>query len=286
VDYFFFVGTIICIWALVSLAVNLVLGYTGLFSIGHVGYLAIGAYTSASLNILLGVPFLLTLPIAVGVTALVAWLTLLPLLRLAPFHFGLATLGLNVVLADLLRNLGPRTRGAEGLYGLQVPDLLASAPGRFVLVLVLTAACVLGVQVLTSSPFGRVLRALRDRPEALQSLGKDPRHFQVVAWTISGAIAGLAGALYATTLFYIDPTVFLVTFSFNVLVYVGVGGLASIAGSLLGPLLLIAFSESLRFTGLPSDVSGPVQQALFGLLLIVLMLFRRRGLVGTYELRD
>jgi branched-chain amino acid transport system permease protein len=127
---------------------------------------------------------------------------------------------------------------------------------------------------------------VRDRPEALQSLGKDPRHYRVIAWTISGAIAGLAGALYATTLFYIDPTIFLVTFSFNVLVYVGVGGLASVAGSLLGPLLLIAFSEALRFTGLPSDVSGPVQQALFGGLLIVLMLFRRRGLVGTYELRD
>jgi len=142
------------------------------------------------------------------------------------------------------------------------------------------------VRMLVSAPFGRTLRALRDRPEALQSLGKNPTHYRVVAWTISGLIAGLAGALYTTTLFYIDPTVFLVTFSFNVLVYVGVGGLASVAGSILGPLLLIAFSEGLRFTGLPSDVSGPVQQALFGALLIALMLFRRRGLVGTYELRD
>jgi branched-chain amino acid transport system permease protein len=142
------------------------------------------------------------------------------------------------------------------------------------------------VRVLVAAPFGRTLRALRDQPDALRSIGKDPTRFRVAAWTLSGAIAGLAGALYATTLFYIDPTIFLVTFSFNVLVYVGVGGLASVVGSILGPLVLIAFSESLRFTGLPTDVSGPIQQALYGVLLILLMLFRRRGLVGTYELRD
>jgi ABC-type branched-subunit amino acid transport system permease subunit len=280
-DYVYFVGTVICIWALVSLAVNLVLGYTGLFSIGHVGYLGVGAYTSAILNILFDVPYFLTVPIAALVAALVAWLTLLPLLRLDPFHLGLATLGLNVVIADLLRNLAPRTRGAEGLYGMHVPDVMSNALGRFLVVVLVTAVCAAAVRVLVSAPFGRTLRALRDRPEALQSVGKDPRRFRAIAWAISGAIAGLAGALYATTLFYIDPTIFLV-----VLVYVGVGGLASVLGSVLGPALLIAFSESLRFTGLPTDVAGPIQQALFGALLIALMLFRRRGLVGTYELRD
>ncbi len=107
-----------------------------------------------------------------------------------------------------------------------------------------------------------------------------------MVWTLSGAFCGLAGGLYAVTLFYIDPTVFLVAYSFNVAVYVGVGGLASIAGSILGPALLIAFSEGLRFTGLPSDISGPAQQAIFGALLIFLMLFRRKGLFGRYEFRD
>src|SRR5712692_9370740 len=106
-DYYFFVLTIICIWAMVSLAVNLVLGYAGMFSLGHAGYLAIGAYTTASLNILLGMDYFLTIPIAIIVTALVSLLTVLPLLRLSPFHFGLATLGMNVVITELIHNIAP-----------------------------------------------------------------------------------------------------------------------------------------------------------------------------------
>jgi ABC-type branched-subunit amino acid transport system permease subunit len=285
-DYVFFVLTVICIWSIMAMSVNLVLGYTGLFAVGHVGYVAIGAYTSAILNIFLDVPYLLTLPVAMLVTALVACLTLLPLLRLGPFHFGLATLGLNVVITDVIHNTAPRVRGAEGLFGLKVPDFMASGSGRFLIVALLTALCLAALWRLVHAPFGRTLRAVRDQPEALQSVGKDPRHYRIVSWTTSGAFAGLAGGLYAATLFYIDPTVFLVTFSFFLLVYVGVGGLASVLGCVLGPLLLIAFTEALRFSGLSSDVAGPAQQILFGLLLVGLMLFRRRGLVGTYEFRD
>jgi branched-chain amino acid transport system permease protein len=286
VDYFYFIITVIGIWVIMSLSANLVLGYAGQFTIGHVGYLAIGAYTTGILNIFTGMNFFLTLPIAVVITALVALLTLVPLLRLGPLHFGLATLGLNVVIVDLIHNLAPRVQGAEGLFGLTMPSVMMSGPGRCAIVVALTALCVWASKVLVTSPFGRTLRALRDRPDALLSLGKDVDYYRILVWTISGALAGLAGGLYTATLSYIDPTVFVVLFSFNLLVYIGVGGLASILGSVLGATLLITFGEALRFGGLPSDISGPVQQALFGLLLVVIMMFRRRGLVGQYEFRD
>jgi branched-chain amino acid transport system permease protein len=286
VDYFFFIITVIGIWVIMSLSANLVLGYAGQFTIGHVGYLAIGAYTTGILNIFTGMNFFITLPIAVAVTALVALLTLVPLLRLGPLHFGLATLGLNVVIVDLIHNLAPRVQGAEGLFGLTMPAIMVSGPGRCAIVVALTALCVWLSHVLVSSLFGRMLRALRDRPDALQSLGKDVDYYRILVWTISGALAGLAGGLYTATLSYIDPTVFVVLFSFNLLVYIGVGGLASILGSVLGATLLIAFGEALRFGGLPSDISGPVQQALFGLLLVFIMMFRRQGLVGQYEFRE
>jgi branched-chain amino acid transport system permease protein len=286
VDYFYFIITVIGIWVIMSLAANLVLGYAGQFTIGHVGYLAIGAYTTGILNIFTGMNFFLTLPIAVAITALVALLTLVPLLRLGPLHFGLATLGLNVVIVDLIHNLAPRVQGAEGLFGLTMPAVMMSGPGRCAIVVGLTALCVWFSKILVSSPFGRTLRALRDRPDALLSLGKDVDYYRILVWTISGALAGLAGGLYTATLSYIDPTVFVVLFSFNLLVYIGVGGLASILGSVLGATLLIAFGEALRFGGLPSDISGPVQQALFGLLLVFIMMFRRQGLVGQYEFRE
>ena len=127
---------------------------------------------------------------------------------------------------------------------------------------------------------------MRDQPDAIESLGKSANRVRIVVWTISGALAGLAGALYCTTLSYIDPTVFNFQFSFNLLTYIGFGGLASIAGSVLGPAILIAFGEALRFSGLPSEITGPVQQSLFALLLIFVMLFRRQGLVGTYDFRE
>ena len=285
-DYVFFVLTIVCVWAMLSLSANLVLGYTGLFTIGHVGYLAAGAYIAAILNILLGLNYYLTIPVAIVGTAIFALLTLLPLLRLGPFHFGLATLGLNVVIVEVIHNTAPRSAGAEGLFGLKLPPPINGAPGQFAVCLAALAACAFLAWWIVSSPFGRSLRGIRDDAGALASLGKDPDRYRIAIWTVSGGIAGLAGALYTTTLFYIDPTVFVVTFSFFLLVYIGVGGLASIVGSILGPLILILFNESLRFTGLPSDFSGPVQQMLYGLLLVLLMLFRRQGLLGKYEFHD
>jgi ABC-type branched-subunit amino acid transport system permease subunit len=285
-EYWLFVLTIVCIWAMMAISANLVLGYTGLFSVGHVSYLAAGAYIAAVLNILLHVNYFLAIGVAIVGTAIFACLSLLPLLRLGPFHFGLATLGLNVVVVQVLRNVAPRTQGAEGLFGLQLAPPLDSSAGRFVMCALGLAICAAAAWWIVNSPFGRSLRAVRDDPIAFESIGKAAREYRVAIWTVSGGMAGLAGALYATTLFYIDPSVFVVTFSFFLLVYIGVGGLASVVGSILGPLLLIVFNEGLRFTGLPSDFAAATQQILYGCLLVVLMLFRRQGLLGKYAFRE
>jgi branched-chain amino acid transport system permease protein len=285
-EYWLFVLTIVCIWSMLSLSANLVLGYTGLFSVGHVSYLAVGAYIAAVLNILLRMNYFLATLIAIAGTAIFALLSLLPLMRLGPFHFGLATLGLNVVVVQVLRNVGPRSEAAEGLFGLKLPVPLDSSAGRFVVCAVALAMCAAAAWWIVNSPFGRCLRAVRDDPVAFESIGKAPRDYRMAIWTVSGGMAGLAGALYATTLFYIDPSVFVVTFSFFLLVYIGVGGLASVIGSILGPLVLILFNEGLRFSGLPSDFAAPTQQILYGCLLVLLMLFRRQGLLGKYTFRD
>jgi len=286
VDYFFFILSVICVWTILSLATNLVIGYGGLMTLGHVGFLAIGAYTAATLNILWHVNFYYTIPLAIIVTAVVAFASILPLLRLDAFYFGLSTLGLNIVITDVLQNVGPRVPGAEGLFGLDLPALMTSSIWRLAIIAALTALTVYLSWQLVRSPFGRSLRAMRDQPDAIESVGKSAKRYRVTIWTISGGLAGLAGALYCTTLSYIDPTVFSFLFSFNLLVYIGFGGLASILGSILGPTILIVFGEALRFGGLPSQVSGPVQQSLFALLLIFVMVFRRQGLVGKYDFRE
>lgn len=285
-EHLLYVGSLMCVWIIVSVAVNLVIGYAGMMAMGHAAYLGIGAYTAASLNIFLGVDYFSAMVIAALSGAVVAVLTLLPLLRLSGFYFALATLGLNFVFFDLFHNLAPRVEGSEGLHGLKLPAALASADTRFVTTLSITVACILAARRLVGSPFGRLLRATRDRPEAVSSVGKNPTACQIIVWGVSGALTGLAGALYAATLFYIDPTLFTLNASILMMVFVGVGGLASIAGSILGPVLLIAFTESLRFIGLPSQLLGPVQQGLYGALLIGLMIFRRQGLVGKHDFRE
>ena len=214
------------------------------------------------------------------------WKEGLPLLRIGGFYFALATLGINFVFFDFFHNLAPRVEGSEGLYGLQLPDLLASSAPRFATTVAVAIACALLCQAIVTSSLGRALRATRDRPDALAALGKDPRRYQVLIWTFAAGLTGLAGGLYAATLFYIDPTLFTLDASILVLVYIGVGGLASTTGSVLGVILLIAFNESLRFLGLPSQFVGPFQQAIYGLLLILLMIFRRRGLVGKYDFTE
>ncbi|MDP2619999.1 MAG: branched-chain amino acid ABC transporter permease [Hyphomicrobiales bacterium] len=285
-DHIFYLGTLMCVWVTVSLAANFVIGYTGMMAMGQAVYLGFGAYVAAALNIYLGVNYFVAMVVAALASGAVAVLTLVPLLRLSGFYFALATLGLNFVFFDLYNNLGPRVEGSEGLYGLILPALLASPRPQFVTTLLITIGCILAANHLVNAPFGRALRATRDQPDALIALGKNPTHYQIVVWGVSGALTGLAGALYAATLLYIDPTLFTLNASILVLVYVGVGGLASNAGSVLGPVLLITFTESFRYFGLPSVLAGPIQQGLYGALLIGLMLFRRQGLVGKHDFQE
>lgn len=285
-DHLFYLGNLLCVWVMVSLAANFVVGYTGMLAMGQAAYLGVGAYTAACLNIFLGVNYFAAMAIAAVFSGVVAILTLLPLLRLEGMYFALATLGLNFVFFDIFHNLAPRVEGSEGLYGIKQPASLAGPAAQFAITLAVTVLCVLASIRLARAPLGRALRATRDRPDALLALGKRPAHYQIVIWGIAGALTGLAGGFYAATLFYIDPTLFTLDASILVLVYIGVGGLASIAGSILGPVLLIGFAETLRYVGLPSMLMGPIQQALYGALLIGLMVFRRKGLVGNHDFHE
>jgi branched-chain amino acid transport system permease protein len=275
-----------CVWVMVSLAANFVIGFTGMMAMGQAVYLGVGAYAAAILNIYLGVNYFVAMAAAAVISGVIAVATLLPLLRLQGFYFALTTLGLNFVAFDLFNNLAPRAEGSEGLYGLALPAALATPGTQVITALAITIACLLAAHRLIHAPFGRALRATRDRPDALIALGKNPVHYQIAIWGVAGALTGLAGALYAATLFYIDPTLFTLNASILVLVYVGVGGLASNLGSVLGAVLLIAFTESFRYLGLPSVLAGPIQQGLYGALLIGLMLFRRQGLVGKHDFQE
>jgi len=282
-EFVLYIFQLIAVWSIMSLATNLVIGYCGMFSIGHAAYFGIGAYIAFILNIYGHLHFLLTLPFAMVGAAAVALITVLPLLRLEGFYFAVATVGLNFVIVDLLNNLMPTTGYTDGLLGIIIPTWLSSPIGRFIFILLIAAVVFAAILSLTNSPWGRLIKAIRDDKRAVESLGKNPNIHRCVVWTISGGLSGLAGALYGLILLYIDPFLFTFVYSCYLLVYVGFGGLASVIGSFLGPLILVGFSQLPRFIGLESRLIGPLEQMGYAILLILIMIFRRRGLIGKYE---
>ena len=135
---------------------------------------------------------------------------------------------------------------------------------------------------ITSSPFGRVLHAIREDEVFVRAHGKNTLYFKVVAFAVSAALASMAGSLYAHYITYIDPTSFTVMESILIISMVIIGGAGSLWGPLIGAVVLVTLPEALRFVGLPSAVAANLRQIIYGSLLVIMMMFRPRGLMGKY----
>ena len=169
---------------------------------GQAAYLGVGAYAAATLNIFCSASIFFWRSSSASLTAAaVGAITLVPLLRIGGFYFSLATLGMNFVFFDIFHNLAPRVEGSEGLYGLQLPDLLASSRARFATTLRSPSLCVLLCQSVVTSPLGRALRATRDRPDASRRWARIRADISSRLDIRRRRLTGLAGGLYAATLF-------------------------------------------------------------------------------------
>ncbi len=272
------------IYAMLALGLNLQWGHTGLVNLGFVAFFALGAYSAALLT-LNGVPLLVAAVIAVVIAGLVAYPLGRLTLRLQDDYLAIVTFGFAEVVRILLLN----TRwvgGADGLTG--IPQLfgpLAADVRPFIqlgAVLMVVALVLVLARRLTESPYGRVLRAIRDSAEAARSLGKETEGYKVVALVLGSALAGLAGAIYAHYIGYVSPDQFDPSLTFLIFTGIVIGG-SSHWGAAVGTLVFIAAMEATRFLG---DVGLPISQSDFaqlrllviGLLLIVLMQRKREGL--------
>ncbi len=146
----------------------------------------------------------------------------------------------------------------------------------------LAAFAYLIVRRITTSPFGRVLRAIRDDEGFTQATGKNTLRFKVGAFAVSATLAAAAGSLYAHYVTYVDPTSFTVTESILVISMVIIGGAGSPWGPLIGAAILVTLPEALRFLGLPSSLAANLRQVFYGALLVAMMMLRPKGLVGRY----
>lgn len=286
--YFLAQASFVGIYAIAGVGLMLLSGYTGQISLGHAAFFAVGSYTEAIL-LAKGVPFLVSLP-AAGVLAGIAGITIgLPVLRLAGIYLAIATLAFAFIVEEILARWESVTNGNLGI----VVDPLVIAGVEFtdewrfyylclaVLVLVMLAA----INILRS-PTGRALIAIRDSQIAAQSIGINLAWYKTVAFAISAAFTGLAGALYAHRIGYISPEAYTIFLSVELLLVVVVGGLGSLHGAVFGAVFVIVLPQAVVMLRgvLPRGIAEQtgIEAGMFGLVIVLFMLYEPLGLYGRW----
>ena len=289
--YLLAVGIVVLIYALLAIGLNLQYGETGLINFGHVAFFALGAYASALLS-LRGWPLIVGFTVAAVVAAIAALPLGLAALRLREDYLAIVTLGFSETVRLVLQQEAWLTQGVQGLPG--IPKLFgALGRGTADLAIFLTLAAVVALAawatlLLQRSPFGRLLRAIRDNEAAVIALGKDPARLKIQVFMFGAALAGLAGAFYAHFLSFISPEQFVPLVTFYVWMSIILGGVGSVRGALAGTLLLVAFLEGSRFLrdllpGIAEVQMASVRLAVVGLAIILFVLYRPQGLFGKRE---
>lgn len=277
-----------CIFVILSVSLNLTAGSAGLFNLGHIAFYAIGAYTSAIL-MKAGVPFLAALIAAAIVAGLSSFILSIPSLRLKGHYFAIATFGFGEIVEAIVKNWPSLTRGPMGIGGIPRPEIfgfLFREPSQILgLYLVIAVISVIIIYKLVNSPFGRVLRALREDEIASKSLGKNTTSYKIQAVFIGALFAGIAGSMYAHYIMFIDPAMFGLQHLVTVFAMVVVGGLGSVWGSVLGAVIIFLIPEPLRFLQLPGTTIASLRLIIYSLLIILMTIFMPDGIIKEKNFR-
>lgn len=285
-EYTFHILVLVGIYTTLAVSLDLLVGHTGLLSVAQAAFFGVGAYASALLEVHFGVPFLIAVASSMALAVLVAIVVASPSLRLQDDFFIIATLGFQMILFTVFNNWTNLTRGPLGIPGIPRPVIFGwtvQSHVEFVfLAFVIAASAYLVVGILSTGPFGRVLHAIREDEIFTESVGKHALKFKLTAFAVSAALAACAGSLYAHYMTYIDPTSFTVMESILVVSMIIIGGAGSRWGPLVGAVVLVTLPEALRFVGFPSSVAANLRQIIYGALLVIIIMFRPRGLMGKY----
>jgi branched-chain amino acid transport system permease protein len=287
-EYFINVAIVICLYSILGLSLNLVVGYCGLLSLAHSAFYGLGAYATAICLTRHGIGFFTSLLIGVFVSAVASTLIGIVLSRFRHDFYALCSLGFSIIVFGFLLNMESLTNGALGLPGITRPEIFGidfTSNHNFLALMALVVALVaLGLRYLMRSPYGRVVKGLREDEEAIEVFGFKTQNFKLIAFVIGAMIASIAGSFFASYISFIDPFSFTMRESILVATMIIVGGLASLPGSILGAMILVLLPEALRFVGMPAEVAAQVRQIIYGLGLVLLMIYRPRGIMGQFRM--
>jgi len=293
---------LVAINAILALSLNFIYGFSGMFSLGHAGFMAIGAYVSAICILSpaqkemiwllepiwgplaeLSSPFFVSVLLGGLAAAFFSLLIAAPVMRLGGDYLGIATLGFAEIIRVLFTNLAPLTNGAIGLRG--IPSY-ANIWWNYTWLLI-TLFVILSI---LKSNFGNVLKSIRDDEIAARTMGINTTTYRTMAFCLGGFFAGVGGALMGSLITTIEPKMFNFQLTFNILLIVVAGGLGSVTGSLVGAAVITLLLEWLRIVEAPMSI-GPFEYAgvpgmrmvVFSLMLLLIIIFRREGLMGARE---
>ena len=277
------------LYALLALGLNVIWGMGGMINLGLVGFFAVGAYVAALAALKLGAPMLAGLCLAAAAAAAAGWAMALATARLRGDYLAIITLGFSEVVRLVASNEIWLTRGTDGISGIPGPWRGRLTPEQFNLVYLVLIVVALGIvfamtERLRCSPYGRVLRAIRDDEQVAEMAGKPVRAFKVEAFALSAAVLGLAGGLYAHYTSFIAPDAFVPLVTIYVVLALTVGGTGNNWGAVLGACLVIFFLESTRFAtawlpGLEPVQVAAVREFTIGASLILVLRFRPAGIL-------
>jgi branched-chain amino acid transport system permease protein len=288
VAYIINLAVLIGINAILAVTLNFILGYAGIFSIAHAMFFGVGAYTAAFVAMKFGAGFIPATLAGMVVSGVISLALALPALRVRGEYFVAASLGLQMLAITIFSEWKPVTGGIGGIIGIPPASILGfefTDPLHF---LGLTLACLVLVLVvirqLVRSSFGRSLKALRDDEVAASAFGKNVAVIKTLAVVVACSLAAIAGSLFAFYLSFINVESFVLDVSVQVMAMVIIGGTATLLGPVIGAILVLLLPALLSYLPyLPPTEIGSIQQVIYGLAMVLLMIFRPAGLWGFQD---
>ncbi|MBS3812049.1 MAG: branched-chain amino acid ABC transporter permease [Halanaerobiales bacterium] len=284
---FYHLTILMIIYSITCIGLNIVVGYTGFFSFARAAFFGIGAYTSALL-VMSGVPFLIAI-IAGGILAAIfGWILGLITVEMTGDYFALATFAFAEMTRQVFINWTGLTRGPLGLPGIPRPEIFgfrfSTNQAYLFLYIILLILVLIITEMYVKSPFGRLLKTIREDETAAQSLGKNIAKTKNISIAMGAFFGGVGGALYAHYITYIDPSAFVLHITIFFLIIVIAGGMGNNYGTILGAVMLVLVRELPRYLGLSPAFAASLQQMVYSSILVILMLVRPRGLLGERKL--
>jgi len=297
-NYAFHLLIYVSVYIVLALSLDLVVGYLGRLSLAHAGFVAIGAYVYALATLTLQWTFVPALLLAVAVAIVCSLALSLPSWRFRGDFFIFITLAVGALIHGIVQNwsapgyevgsLANLTNGPFGIAGIPQTDIfgikLDTIESKCALSLVLAGVCASIMYRLTHSPWGRLLKCLRDDELVLRGIGKNVRLIKLQAFSFSCGLAAVGGVIYASYVSYIDPSAASLDESILLLCMICVGGSGNFRGPMVGAIVLVLLPEVLRFTPIPQSVAANVRLLVYGLLLLVVVHFRPQGIAGEYRI--